>query len=68
LELMSIVEDLSDPQANLLIFARTGQALDLGDKDFITARPASVESRSIASVPADFDLLAGQVLDQCRNG
>ncbi|MFE7510643.1 hypothetical protein ACFU8I_05355 [Streptomyces sp. NPDC057540] len=61
---MGVVEDLADPETNLLIFARTGQALDFSDEDLLTTRPARVESRSIASVAAYFDLLVGQVRDE----
>ncbi|MFI5980545.1 hypothetical protein ACIBEA_06680 [Streptomyces sp. NPDC051555] len=59
---------MADPETDLLIFARTGQALDFSDEDLLTARPARVESRSIAGVSAYFDLLGGQVLDERGDG
>ncbi|WP_244417087.1 hypothetical protein [Streptomyces hygroscopicus] len=67
MELMGIVENLSDPQSNLLILTCAGQALHLGDEDVVITRPARIESRSIASVPSEFDVLAGQVVGECRD-
>lgn len=34
---MGIVEDLPDPQSNLLVLARTSQTLDLGDENVVAA-------------------------------
>jgi hypothetical protein len=61
---VGVVEDLTDAQADLLVLARPGEALDLGDEDVFTERPPGVEFRGARSVRTYHDALAGQVLDE----